>query len=65
MQDKPFYSPEEVATYYDVTAETIRRLCREGKIPGATQIGKQWRIPREYLQRPPTIIKQDNEKKEQ
>jgi excisionase family DNA binding protein len=63
MQDKPYYSPEEVAEYYDVTADTIRRLCREGKIPGATQIGKQWRIPREYLQRHTSIP--DDEKKEQ
>jgi excisionase family DNA binding protein len=62
MQDKPFYSPEEVAEYYDVTAETIRRLCREGKIPGAIQVGKQWRIPREYLQRQTTIPKPDEEK---
>ncbi len=62
MQDKPFYSPEEVAEYYDVTAETIRRLCREGKIPGAIQVGKQWRIPREYLQRQRTIPKPDEEK---
>ncbi len=65
MQDKPFYSPEEVAEYYDVTAETIRRLCRDGKIPGATQIGKQWRIPREYLQRHTTIPEADDGKKEQ
>ncbi len=65
MQDKPFYSPEEVAEYYDVTAETIRRLCRDGKIPGATQIGKQWRIPREYLQRHTVIPETDDGKKEQ
>ena len=65
MQDKPYYSPEEVAGYYDVTAETIRRLCREGKIPGAKQIGKQWRIPREYLQQNRTIPEKDGEKKDQ
>jgi excisionase family DNA binding protein len=64
MQEKPFYSPEEVAEYYDVTADTIRRLCREGKIPGAKQIGKQWRIPREYLQSTSNLPKPD-EKKDQ
>ncbi len=64
MQDKPFYSPEEVAEYYDVTADTIRRLCRDRKIPGAKQIGKQWRIPREYLQTTPTLP-EPGEKKDQ
>ncbi len=64
MQDKPYYSPEEVAAYYDVTAETIRRLCRENKIPGAVQVGKQWRIPRAYLQRSKTIPETDEEKKD-
>ena len=61
MQDKPYYSPEEVATYYDVTADTIRRLCREGKIPGAKQIGKQWRIPAKFLQDTPSIHEADED----
>ena len=64
IREKSCYSPEEVAEYYDVTADTIRRLCREGKIPGAKQIGKQWRIPREYLQSTSTLPKPD-EKKDQ
>ena len=55
MEDKPFYSPEEVAEYYDVTADTIRRLCRDGQIPGAKQIGRQWRIPRSYILSTPSI----------
>ena len=55
MQDKPYYSPEEVAEYLDVTPETIRNLCRAGKIPGARQVGRQWRIPREYLLSKPDI----------
>jgi excisionase family DNA binding protein len=65
MQDKPYYSPEEVAEYYDVSPETIRRMCRDGQIPGAIQIGRQWRIPREYLQRTKTIPKPDEEQKDQ
>ena len=55
MLDKPYYSPEEVAEYLDVTPETIRNLCRAGKIPGARQVGRQWRIPREYLTSNPNI----------
>lgn len=51
MQDKPYYTPEEVAKYYAVSPETIRRMCRDGEIPGAIQIGRQWRIPRDYILR--------------
>jgi excisionase family DNA binding protein len=49
MQDSVYISPEEVATYFGVTAETIRRLCRDRKIPGARKLGGQWRIPRSFL----------------
>src|SRR6266699_5848234 len=65
MQKKPYYSPEEVAEYYDVTADTIRRLCREGKIPGAKQIGKQWRIPAKFLEDTPSIQETDEDTKDQ
>lgn len=36
------------AMYFDLSPETVRRLCREGKIPGAVQPGGyagSWRIP--------------------
>ncbi len=49
MQDSAYVSPEEVATYFGVTAETVRRLCRDKKIPGARKFGGQWRIPRSFL----------------
>jgi len=49
MQDSAFVSPEEVATYFGVTAETVRRMCRDRKIPGARKFGGQWRIPRAFL----------------
>lgn len=49
MQDSVYVSPEEVATYFGVTAETVRRMCRDGKIPGARKFGGQWRIPRSFL----------------
>ena len=65
MQDKPYYSPEEVAEYYDVSPETIRRMCRDGQIPGAIRVGRQWRIPREYLQRNRNIPKPDEAQKDQ
>lgn len=50
MQRKSFYTPEEVAEYYRVSVETIRRLCNQGKIPGAKQIGRQWRIPAKFVE---------------
>ncbi len=52
MTDKPesaYVSPEDAARFFDVDVEHIRRLCREGKIPGARKIGNLWRIPRAFL----------------
>ncbi|HYT36556.1 MAG TPA: helix-turn-helix domain-containing protein [Methylomirabilota bacterium] len=65
MLDKPYYSPEEVAEYLDVTPETIRSLCRAGKIPGARQVGRQWRIPREYLISEPHISDEQDRDEQQ
>lgn len=65
VEDKPYYSPEEVAEYFDVTPETIRNLCRAKKIPGARQVGRQWRIPREYLFSNPTIDEGGQDEKRQ
>ncbi len=55
MLDKPYYSPDEAADYLGVSAETIRNLCRRGEIPGARQVGRQWRIPRSYLLSNPDV----------
>ncbi len=62
MEKKPYYSPEEVAEYFDVNIETIRRMCRDGLIPGARQIGRQWRIPAKYLEETPSIQETDEDK---
>ena len=50
QEEKEYYTPEEVANHYRVDPATIRRLCREGNVPGAKQIGKQWRIPRSFVE---------------
>ncbi len=56
MQTGGYVSPEEAADYFQVTAETIRRLCRDGKIPGARKLGGQWRIPRSFLSSDPSDV---------
>ena len=65
MQESVYVSPEEAGAYFDVSAETMRRLCREGKIPGARKIGGQWRIPRSFLSTDATTIQKlaEDEKK--
>jgi len=50
MLKRSFYTPEEVAEYYGVHPDTIRKMCREGKIPGARQFGRRWRIPASFLE---------------
>ena len=65
MLKKAYYSPEEVATYYDVSVETIRCMCREGKIPSLKQIGRQYRIPAKFLEEMPSIQETDDDKKQQ
>ena len=41
---------KEVAEYLRVTTTTVRRWCAAGKLP-AFQIGHQWRIDGEELER--------------
>ncbi len=41
-------TPEEVAEYVRVNPQTIYRLLRGGKLPGA-KIGHQWRVRRADL----------------
>jgi excisionase family DNA binding protein len=46
--DKPFYKPSEVAEKLGLSDQTIRRMCDQGKFPGAYQTdGGHWRIPQD------------------
>lgn len=47
-----YVSTEDIAARYDVSPETVRRWCRDGAIPGAIQLGRQWRIPRKWMTEP-------------
>lgn len=49
MQKKPYYSIKEVAEYFDVSPDLIRKLIDEGKVPGARRLGNIWRIPAKFL----------------
>lgn len=48
--DVAFLTVEETAQLLRVHKNTIYRWVREGRLP-STRIGKQWRIPREALER--------------
>ena len=49
------------AEKFGVSEDTVRRWCREGKIPGAEQDGKgrPWRIPDDAV--PPTKFINESE----
>jgi excisionase family DNA binding protein len=40
---------EEAAESLRISKETIRRWLREGSIPGAMKVGRQWRIDLDQL----------------
>jgi excisionase family DNA binding protein len=67
MQESVYVSPEEAGAYFGISADTMRKLCRERKIPGARKIGGQWRIPRAFLQTDADTVQQmaDEQEKKQ
>lgn len=44
-----WYTPEHVAAELDLNVDTVRRLCRDGDLPGAKKFGTAWRIPADAL----------------
>jgi excisionase family DNA binding protein len=42
-------TPEEAADLLRVTVDTVRKLLREGKLPGA-KVGREWRLLRRDLE---------------
>jgi excisionase family DNA binding protein len=45
-----FYTVEEIAHLLRLHPYTIRRLCREGKVP-AFKFGGQWRFRKEEIEK--------------
>lgn len=48
MQQNDILTVKETAELLDVTAEYVRRLSREGRIP-ATKLGNRWRYVRDEI----------------
>jgi excisionase family DNA binding protein len=44
-------TPKQVAHALQVKPRTVRRWCREGTLPTAKKVGRQWRIPRSEVQK--------------
>jgi excisionase family DNA binding protein len=45
-----FLTPEEVAALVGMHVETIRLMCRQGRIPAA-KVGREWRFSPDVLRR--------------
>ncbi len=45
MQEEVKIPISDYAAIHGVTAEIIKKLCRDGRIPGAVQDGRAWRVP--------------------
>ena len=44
-----FMSTKEAAEKWGISDRRVRVLCSEGKIPGAYQEGREWKIPRDAV----------------
>lgn len=55
--DGTFLTVAQVADKWGISGRRIRVLCAEGKIPGAEQIGRGWRIPLDAVKPSDTRIK--------
>lgn len=42
----PYYTPDEFAQKHNRQGRIVRRLCNDGRIEGAIQVGQTWFIPR-------------------
>jgi excisionase family DNA binding protein len=50
MQNKAYYTTEEIAKMLTIHVVTVRRWIREGKLP-AILLGKSYRVTKEDLRR--------------
>lgn len=61
-----YYSVEEAAHILGVDQETVRRWCRQGKIPGVKRFGREFRIPKASIdpQNPETEAEEKKDQKQ-
>lgn len=45
---RKYITPTEAAAKLSLTAQDIQDLCLEGRIPQATRIGSDWRVPENF-----------------
>jgi len=45
FEKEAFYKLEELTKPLGKTIHTLRRWCREGKVPGAKKVEKEWVLP--------------------
>lgn len=43
------WRPEDVAARWGCLPSTVEMMCREGRVPGAFKVGRQWRLTEEAL----------------
>lgn len=41
--------PEDLAARWHCLPSTVELMCRQGRIPGAFKVGRQWRLSEEAL----------------
>jgi len=51
MQEKPFYSPAEVARELDISSTTVLRLIHDGRLPAIRVSERIYRIPAASFER--------------
>lgn len=51
MQEKPFYSPAEVARELDISSTTVLRLIHDGRLPAIRVSERIYRIPTASFER--------------
>ena len=48
MSGEELLTPAEVAAELHVTERSVRLWCKSGRLP-AKKVGRQWRVPRTWL----------------
>jgi len=50
LNETLFYTTEEVASFLRISERTAINIAKRGEIPGAVQVGREWRFDRDRLE---------------